>query len=316
MQKSYFTGKSKGYLIRIFLLIFLFYIGVSEISYSQNNDTINYLPLNCGDWYDYYKIEYPDWVTINSEQIRAGAFCFRSLVKDTVILNNKKYFVITNFIWKYEGDTVRIDSAGNVLFRYYGKDNILLKFSGKEYESWNVTHEYRFGIGRKNDTLKLPLGIFHKCIKIFTGANWPFIYFTSNFGRIAEFNDYGSYVLGKAKIKGLEYNFLTSVKGNEEINKNREMILLNNYPNPFNSSTVINYTIGSNGSAQYYVKLIIYDILGRELKTPVDETKNAGEYSITWDGKDKNGIRMPTGTYFYKLLANNKVKTGDMILLK
>lgn len=86
-----------------------------------------------------------------------------------------------------------------------------------------------------------------------------------------------------------------------------------NYPNPFNSSTVIKYTVETNGRSSR--QIIIYDILGNEIIKLVDEDKLPGEYSVRWDGKNTNGINVPSGTYFYKLFVNNKVVVNKMIML-
>ncbi|MCK4653821.1 MAG: T9SS type A sorting domain-containing protein, partial [Candidatus Cloacimonetes bacterium] len=97
-------------------------------------------------------------------------------------------------------------------------------------------------------------------------------------------------------------------------------ISLTNYPNPFNPETVIRYSIGEEGK----VELTIYNIKGQKVKTLVNETIPAGEYSIIWDGKDSNGKRVSSGIYFYKMCLHpdSSGKAGDfkkvrkMILLK
>jgi uncharacterized delta-60 repeat protein len=83
--------------------------------------------------------------------------------------------------------------------------------------------------------------------------------------------------------------------------------LSQNYPNPFNPSTIINYQLPKSGD----VKLIIYDAIGRELKTLVNEQQNAGSYRVEFDGSD-----FSSGIYFYKLSGGDFVETKKMILLK
>ncbi len=80
-----------------------------------------------------------------------------------------------------------------------------------------------------------------------------------------------------------------------------------NYPNPFNPTTKIGYALPS---AQY-VSLKIYDMLGREVTTLVDEKKQAGTYTAQWDATD-----VASGMYFYKLTAGTFVQTKKMLLLK
>ncbi len=81
----------------------------------------------------------------------------------------------------------------------------------------------------------------------------------------------------------------------------------NNYPNPFNPSTTIKYSI--NKSA--HVKLLVYDILGREVEELVNSQKQAGEYSVRFDANN-----LSSGVYFYKFQAGQFTKTHKMILLK
>lgn len=62
--------------------------------------------------------------------------------------------------------------------------------------------------------------------------------------------------------------------------------------------------------------LTVYDILGRELVTLVDGFKSAGRYSITWDGSNREGNRVSSGVYFYRLKADDFVEARKMIFLK
>ena len=66
--------------------------------------------------------------------------------------------------------------------------------------------------------------------------------------------------------------------------------LVQNYPNPFNPSTTINFEIPENEN----VTLTIYNSLGQQIKTLVDGYKSAGNYKVTWNGRDKNNISVPS----------------------
>ena len=87
----------------------------------------------------------------------------------------------------------------------------------------------------------------------------------------------------------------------------KEYSLSQNYPNPFNPSTIINYQLPK----QAHMTLKIYDILGREVKTLVDEIKNAGNYKIEF-----NASNLSSGIYFYRLQSNSFSQTKKLILLK
>jgi hypothetical protein len=88
--------------------------------------------------------------------------------------------------------------------------------------------------------------------------------------------------------------------------------LFQNYPNPFNPSTTIRYSIVEPGN----VSIKIYDILGREIKTLVNDVRNAGTYSSTWNGDNDFGNKVSSGIYLYRMEAGSFVDTRKMILLK
>jgi photosystem II stability/assembly factor-like uncharacterized protein len=83
--------------------------------------------------------------------------------------------------------------------------------------------------------------------------------------------------------------------------------LYQNYPNPFNPSTTIKYSV----SKSLNVELIIYNILGEEVITLVNEKLTPGIYEVSWDAVDN-----PCGVYYYKLIAGNYSETKKMILMK
>lgn len=93
----------------------------------------------------------------------------------------------------------------------------------------------------------------------------------------------------------------------DEINLPTEYALEQNYPNPFNPSTVINYQLPVGND----VTLKIFDVLGNEIATLVDEYKTAGRYEFKFDCN-----ALPSGVYFYQLKASDYVNTKKMILLK
>jgi uncharacterized protein (DUF362 family) len=90
--------------------------------------------------------------------------------------------------------------------------------------------------------------------------------------------------------------------------------LWQNYPNPFNPSTTIKYDVPKQSS----VKLVVYDILGREVATLVSEEKPAGTYSINFDAANLPGGKagLASGVYFYQLKAGNFVETRKFMLLR
>ncbi len=82
----------------------------------------------------------------------------------------------------------------------------------------------------------------------------------------------------------------------------RSMILAP-YPNPFNPTTTLPFTLGTAGSS----RILVYDVNGRFLRRLVDDHLPAGEHSVTWDGRDATGSPMPSGVYVYVLSVDERV---------
>jgi hypothetical protein len=98
-----------------------------------------------------------------------------------------------------------------------------------------------------------------------------------------------------------------SINSNNLFNGNE---LKQNYPNPFNSSTKISYKINKNS----YIKIIIYDILGKEVTTLINKIQTSGEYQINFLANDFN---LSSGIYFYKLYSNGELSdTKKLVILK
>lgn len=88
--------------------------------------------------------------------------------------------------------------------------------------------------------------------------------------------------------------------------------LAQNYPNPFNPSTTIHYNLPKSAN----VSLKIFNALGQEVKTLVQENQAAGEQSIAWDGKNNSGNPVSSGVYLYVLKSGSEVLSRKMLLLK
>ena len=92
----------------------------------------------------------------------------------------------------------------------------------------------------------------------------------------------------------------------------RRFRLLQNFPNPFNPTTTIQYEIPK----QERVTLEIYDVLGQRVATLVNGMLQPGEYSAVWRGTNNEGIHVATGVYFYRLRAGDFLSVKKMLLLK
>ncbi len=120
------------------------------------------------------------------------------------------------------------------------------------------------------------------------------------------------------------YKNLISSNIEERKNIPYEYSLSQNYPNPFNPETTIEYTIpvetrhsATGGSSLQHVTLKVYDVLGKEVATLVDEYKQPGNYKVTFNaGHAKRSRSIPSSVYFYQLTAGSCVQTKKLLLLK
>ena len=88
--------------------------------------------------------------------------------------------------------------------------------------------------------------------------------------------------------------------------------LSQNYPNPFNPTTKIEYMVPKSGN----VKIIIYDMLGRNIKTIINEVHNKGKYSVVWNGDDNSGRKVSSGIYLYRMETESFTSVKKLNLIK
>ena len=91
-----------------------------------------------------------------------------------------------------------------------------------------------------------------------------------------------------------------------------EPALEGNYPNPFNPQTTIRFTLPE----AMPITLTVYDVMGRQIRTLVQGTVEAGQHEVMWDGRSATGQAVPSGTYFYRVDAGGFSQTMQMTLLK
>ena len=102
------------------------------------------------------------------------------------------------------------------------------------------------------------------------------------------------------------------IADNEDVVAPSEYRLAQNYPNPFNPTAIIKFDVPKTSN----VKLVVYNLLGEEIRTLVNEVKPAGTFDIIWDGNNYNGQRMASGIYLYIFETANFREVKKMILTK
>lgn len=116
----------------------------------------------------------------------------------------------------------------------------------------------------------------------------------------------------EAKRDELLSGLLGNTGGNENQNEIPKVVVLNNnYPNPFNPTTTISFSIPDESK----IDLIVYNIKGQKVKTLVNNHLDRGNHSVVWNGVDDSGKSVSSGVYFYKLSVNGKSKSVKKCLL-
>ena len=113
------------------------------------------------------------------------------------------------------------------------------------------------------------------------------------------------------KVEILDPGDTTFLAG-EQVDLPRVVKLHGNTPNPFNPSTTIRYELPRSEQ----VRLEIFDIAGRLVRTLVSERMPAGRHEVVWNGRSSTGATTASGSYFYRLQAGNKVLIHKMLLIK
>jgi len=117
----------------------------------------------------------------------------------------------------------------------------------------------------------------------------------------------------RPKFRGAHFRYGVPGQGVESVTGYPGAIALKEpYPNPFNSSAMIEFELAE----VTHCRLIIYDILGREIAYLVDGELQIGRYSMVWDGKDNSGKVKGTGVYFVRLITDRKTETQRITLIR
>ena len=291
--------------IKVYIIIFVLLL--SAKLFAQVNPSLNYYPLHIGDFWQYRVTKNP---SLGSDSVWIG---FKTVLKDTILENYKRYYIVNErFFDNYDRIRfIRIDSlSGNVYERFpslwVGKLDSLYADSGQVLNCYNivsVTEKVILGLNTKARLVNMT------CTSSTAYNGWELAYYL---GEIMRYYDdifitwihYQADIV-YAKINGVEYGQLVDVK--EEKNyMPQEFSLSQNFPNPFNPSTTIKFSIPAVGTQHAVsLQLKVYDLLGREIATLVNEEKAPGNYEVTFNGESRLGESLPSGVYFYRLQARN-----------
>ncbi|MBT8379705.1 MAG: T9SS type A sorting domain-containing protein [Ignavibacteria bacterium] len=235
------------------------------------------------------------------------------VIGDTILNNGKNYSVISprDLI---RGIFIRADSSS---VYYYDEneqeEDTLFKLDANVGDIWYTDFDWIFIVElEKKDTI-IFLGHLTETLRFkLDGLALGWITLSNIFGPITS-TDWGD-PPGNTQTFTFTYHCIINEKIFGEpllapinIAILHKFDLEQNYPNPFNPTTKIKYQIPESS----FVKLKVYDVIGNEIATLVNEKKLAGTYEIEF-----YGTGLPSGIYFYQLKAGNFIETNKMLMLK
>jgi hypothetical protein len=277
---------------------------------AQGLDTTSYFPLNLGDTYHYYQ-SLPCPPSLSQPTFSVGFI----VIKDTITIGGRRYYYVPGLY--YGDDTVGVDNKGDLMYHYRGVDGMFYKFNALVGDTWRVALPFINGVPdtliatmqSRNDTVRVHAGTFINCLRIFfdhPGSvddefwHWLAPGVGLVFHCVQEPRE-----LYEATVGGIHYPGTTWVHTN--LYPAKSFVLNNSYPNPFNPTTTIQYSVPST----QHVTLKIYDILGREMGTLVSEVKSPGTYTVVWGAHGYS-----SGVYFYRLMAGSFVDAKKLVLVR
>lgn len=290
------------YKLLVKILLFCFIIINYHDCYSQI-DAIQYYPLKEGNVWVYWFLS-----SFGSN------FKFKRTASSIVISNNHKYYNIDN-------SYLRVDSNnGNVYNLQIGNgcpwsihermtDSLAAKISDTAMR--NCGADRNICIDTNIRTI-FGLSVRTKHFRYHNAGNSGNIY-ARNFGIISGYggtspNLWGITLVG-CVIDGVVYGDTSTLVGINQIGSEvpQQFSLLQNYPNPFNPTTNIEFQIPNSG----YVKLVVYNMLGKEVQKLVNQELVAGTYEVDFDGSN-----LPSGVYYYRLEVDSYTETKKMLIVK
>ena len=295
-------------------LIFLVFFKITP-AFGWDTTAAKFYPLNVGNYYVFEDKH----LIMNCSYVDYTRYYAVEIVSDTVFPNGKKYFRFECNWWFSGWEYQRVDSNSMNVYSYniYTSEELLLDslFANKGDTFLGKRNPF-IGSGSciVEDTISQYLLNATRLIKgINSGGTISMHYSLIEGLGLYAFSDCE---LGTGQIttlKGCIINGVlygdTTVSGIRQISSEipDEYKLFQNYPNPFNPTTSIKFDLQKISPA----KLIIYDALGREVATLVNEKLRAGSYEVDW-----NGSGYPSGVYYYKLESNEFIFVRKMVMIK
>jgi hypothetical protein len=297
----------------------------SEIIFAQTGSDY-YLPLSVGSQLNLHTTTVANYYTpratlytIEGTDVISGLQCFRELGTELSDVTSELDTFHILWLSKDSGgnlivNAISIDGTSNpdsaliVDFNYFPNEFLTPGYS----RTYNFDKLTKDSVVSVTETVTVPAGTFNNCIVILETQ------FDST--GIIDFQEYHYYAYGVGEVKKVRtipndhahtdvlMSYVVSGVNDEVSNQTPDNYLLSqNYPNPFNPSTVIKYQLPVEGN----VTLKVFDVLGNEVASLLNEYQTEGSYDIQFDAG-----KLTSGIYFYQLQAGSFTETKKLLLLR
>lgn len=295
--------------LQIFVFISQFYSQTSSL-----DSALAYLPLHEGNYWEYgiYSGNFPSDPDT--------AVFFKVVRGDTLLDNGKRYIIIEKKYFKgqySDFDFLRIDSLNSNVFKYDPSEKLEFRIDSLLSEPGDSISASRFGpVETGEKTLfcleKSETLVFGENRAVKKNSEYSFAdnYYllAKGIGKIYDYAWEGNFWIEKlfyAEIDGVEYGIKTDIVTKET--QPMQFRLFNNYPNPFNPTTRIKFTVSKRSE----IKLIVYNLLGQEIQILFNGLIGSGEHEIEFDGSN-----LSSGTYIFRLVTSEGIYSKKMLLIK
>ncbi|MBN2366141.1 MAG: T9SS C-terminal target domain-containing protein [Calditrichaeota bacterium] len=215
------------------------------------------------------------------------------------------------------GDEFVIGIAGDPVSDMWSQSPLVFNFYALLGDNnWN---DYAEADPAKTDAATVFTGVVSgegNGVRNLTASNGKAIYLTFNLSALADTNATGEPVIQEDAYKLLKeildwFNMPLSIDDNPSVAV-YDYSLEANYPNPFNPTTTIEYSL----KTQSRVSLVIYNTLGEKVRSLVSDLQPANQYKVVWDGRNDHGMEVSSGIYIYRITAGDFVSSKKMIFMK
>lgn len=292
-------------------MFYTFLVLFNYCLFSQTLDPYNFFPSSVGNVWEY-----------------TGIFGYRAeIYKDSIDTEGFRHLFYRNYNYYPPYATFKIDTTNfliyytpyNLNWKYYRLDadsgdswivDSLNPGAGTIYKIALCRNQYEGFFFNYYTTFKEITFYQYQADTTLNEFSWPEYTITLAYGigEVMQFDEEGGgpvRVLQGCIIDGDTIGVITDVE--DEKKRVSSFELSQNYPNPFNPTTTIKFSL----SESQKVKLIVYSLLGEEIKVLVDEYKSTGSHSVIFEASG-----LSSGVYIYSLIAGNKTSSKKLILLK